>query len=268
MLVDFSHTIDGLTIGLHSLSTGYDTCQWSVLYEGTEVINSTDCDFEYIAGAQGFYIIKHTITSGASTPPSMTKGIEVYLRDSGDYSLLYSIIKQVDNILPGVADVYWEGIERYKVRWQLALHKALSSEAGVVLDPEDIHDETKWPYAWNTLISQLISRDIILDNQTSISGVNSGTAQGGGMIKKIVTGPTEAEWHSSGTVLDAVFKDQGLFSEITKRICAMGEELGVTFSFCESMPFIPTKLSFDTDVKTLNKLLVYGSSWVLSTFYE
>lgn len=266
MTVDFSYVLDGLDMLLKNLSEGYDTCEWKVYNEGAEIESGTDPEeFAFIATDPGFYKITLAITQGVTV---LTKGVEVYLNETGDPSLLYSILRQVDFIYPGILETYWESAESYKIKWQETLVRGLNSKMETPLPEDSTHDESQWPYLWNVLIAQLIARDIFLDIQTTLSGVNPGSAASGAPIKKITTGPVDTEWQNTGSVLDSIFKPDGLFDELNKRICALARVVGVLLTFCTADPFFPVKITPETDVKNVNKLLKYGSSYILTTFYN
>jgi len=270
MLVDFSYEVRGLDITLYNLSTDYTDCEWKAIHEGLEVDVSTDCEkFDFAATAPGFYTITLKISEDVDgVIEESIKGIEIYLVDAEGPTLMYSIIKQVELIYPGMAEDNWEAIERYKIKWQTILFPALNETLDPDLGDEFMHDESKWPYFWNTLIAQLIARDIFLDIQGQLSGVQPGTQKGGGPIKKITTGPVDTEWHHHAKMMDAIFKPDGLLDELDKRICAMGAIIDISFSWCKAKPFFPIKITPDTDVKTVNKLLKYGASYILTTFYN
>jgi len=265
MLVDFSQQIENLEVTLTNLSVGFTSCTWEAKKDGVSVETGSDPEsFQFTALENGFYSITLTITGGSG---SSTKGIDIYLLADDSPSMYYSILKQVDLIMPGIIETHWESAERLKIKWQHILFPA-AQEADPSLTEDDMLDETKWPYFYNALIAQLIARDLFIDSQANMSGGGSSGMDGAGLIKKIVTGPTEAEWQSVSAAAAAVFADGAVFDMLNQRICSMAAIIGISFSFCKSQPFFPIKITPNTDVKYVNALLKYGASYLLTTYYN
>lgn len=134
-----------------------------------------------------------------------------------------------------VSDNYID--ERLKY-WQLFLRD------GAEIDPEDVYKWSAWLALedgdkWAILLSYCIAYDVYL----KILGgfflwVNPGEQEeSGGSVKKIVTGPTEVEYHDSSKALSEIIKaikgQGGLLDEFLRLACAFAAQLGISLPFCE-----------------------------------
>lgn len=126
--------------------------------------------------------------------------------------------------------------------WQLFLRD------GAEIAPEDTYDINAWKALedgdkWLILLSYCITYDIYLKILSGTffmvgGGETSETGEGGGQIKKIVTGPTEVEYHDSSKALSEIIKalrgEGGLFDEFLRLACAFANQLGISLPFCSS----------------------------------
>lgn len=125
--------------------------------------------------------------------------------------------------------------------WQLFLRD------GAEIPPEDTYDMGAWEALpegdkWLILLSYCIVYDTylkILSGAFFLIGREENGEEGeGGQIKKIVTGPTEVEYHDSSKALSEIIKalrgPGGLFDEFLRLACAFANQLGISLPFCES----------------------------------
>lgn len=124
--------------------------------------------------------------------------------------------------------------------WQLFLRD------GADVDPADTYDLAVWQALpegdkWLILFSYAITYDVylkILSGSFFLINVDEGEESTGGQIKKIVTGPTEVEYHDSSKALSDIIKalrgPDGLLEEFLKMACGFANQLGVSLPFCNS----------------------------------
>src|SRR5690606_26510844 len=93
--------------------------------------------------------------------------------------------------------------------WQLFLYPAAK------IEEVDIYDIEKWTDEWLILLAYCITYDIYI---RILSGAfiaqfggseeeDGGSSEGSGAIKKIVTGPTEVEYHNNADALASFLKN-------------------------------------------------------------
>lgn len=122
---------------------------------------------------------------------------------------------------------------RLKV-WQLLLWVAAKVPEESMYDIEAYSDD------WKVLLSYLIVYDvlqrILLGNFVTV--LDTGTEDSGGGVKKIVTGPTEVEFHDTGKALAEILKalsEGGLFAQFLATACAFANKLGIKLPFCAAL---------------------------------
>lgn len=109
----------------------------------------------------------------------------------------------------------------------------LQESAGIT--DADKYDETKWTRNYNYLISKLIIREAM----TSVinKAISSAATSGKGGLKKLETGPSNAEWYEASESISNMVKTSSGASvtDIEGEICTMAIKLGIRFSFCNKI---------------------------------
>lgn len=149
-----------------------------------------------------------------------------------------TIIEMVNTKIPTGITVDPNYIINTITKWRLFLQPLLDP---AILDSL-LFDETAWPSLANLLIADLTARDIILDGSGK-SVVGNSQSSGGGInnpIKKIVTGPSEAEWFNSSEFWTDIFKKGGLFDALSFSCCNLASRLRIRLPFCPPLTFSPT----------------------------
>ena len=144
-----------------------------------------------------------------------------------------TITQLVSELLPAGFSVSEDYIKQRLKIWQLFMYE----NAGVL--EEDQFDIEKYPVKWQIILGYLIMWDllqkIILGSFIKVSGNVDGTTTKG-EVKKITTGPTDVEFHSSSENLSAIIKaltgDGPLMQSFLSTACAFGSSLGIQLPFC------------------------------------
>ena len=199
----------------------------------------------------GIYIVKLTIGDGTRVATT-TK----FLLLSTTPQLLVPLIEQIKCKLPGYDDDLC--LINAIRKWQLLLQHSTP----VALSDTDVFDETKWPPLFNALIAALVVYELLIElfNQYAIqaaqlaltgssssnttSSTSNTSAQGA--VKKLETGPSNAEWYNpqehnnteTGTkLLTSYFKDNdSLMAEYKNQLCLLAQALGIYLHMCNCKP--------------------------------
>lgn len=122
--------------------------------------------------------------------------------------------------------------------WQLFL-----AEAAELPEGSDVYDINVWTALedgdkWLMLLAYCVTYDIyllIIAGKFIALGSSNGE-EGGGEVKKIVTGPTEVEFHDSANALAVLIKNMkgpnGIFDAFLALACGFASQLGVKLPFC------------------------------------
>jgi len=133
-------------------------------------------------------------------------------------------------------------------KWQNLLYEGLN------ITPTSITTEADWPYLGNLLISYLVVRDLVYKslNVTALSASQGSGATGlAGGIKKIETGPVNAERHDGGVSMaklyESLFNKEGLWEELQLQICGIASKLNIHVTGCKEIVNIPIKVIRGSD---------------------
>lgn len=199
------------------------------------ILTSTDKEPIITFPAAGVYSVTLTVTDylGDTSSITLPVGASDYL---GHPALPTLIIDAVLSRLPQSLLPTIPVIDGYIKKWQLYL--------AILIDPNiqsaDTFDETKWPALVNDLIINLILYDIITDRILSGGAAAAfGTGNGGGGLKKVVTGPAEAEWFGASDAIAAIMRGGGLYDQLRNRICTLSKRLRIPLEFCSDIAWQP-----------------------------
>lgn len=154
-----------------------------------------------------------------------------------------TIAQLVEDILPADFVVGSTYIENRTKVWQLFFARAND------LDPTDeaaIFDPNKWNNEWTVLLAYSVSYDIYvrilsgkflaISNTSTEVDETTGESNATGNIKKIVTGPTEVEYHNDSEALSAVLKtlmgEGGPYEQFMVLACGFASQIGVKVPYC------------------------------------
>jgi hypothetical protein len=187
----------------------------------------------------GYYTVTLTSTngSGSSTPYTDILGV------SGTGSALPMSLKDLtQSFIPAGVSVSSQKLNGLIKKWQLFVYLLVEPE----IPEEKIHNEFAYPALVNYLIAQLVAYDLIMDglNQYLIS-MGQPPIAGGTFreVKKITTGPSDAEWFSNSDVWAGLFKASAgglsVIGTLMDNICALAHRLRISIHYCGQLSHTP-----------------------------
>lgn len=213
-------TSEGLSVKFTDRSldlVGTPTYSWSMPGATPATANTTNPEVVY--GTAGTKLVTLTLTSGAVTS-KFTQEI-VVLEDG---NVTYSIYQLIKNQFPEGFDynhAYGLALTQY---WQNYIHEFISPAIAAA----DIYEESKWPTLANYLISKLVIYSLVED------GAKKAPLQGKGDLKRIETGPSNAEWHDPSKYYSVLFTGT-TYENFLKETCGLARRLKVTLPFCPKL---------------------------------
>ena len=202
----FGYSKSGLTVQfINSSLNNPESYQWD--FGDGNTSNHKNPSHTY--SEMGFFTVKLICsnTDGDSEPLVLSIGI-------GDIqdAMNSSIFELVDHYLPPIISGTITSKEKINLvqKWQSYLQPLVVIQFEVL--KEDTFNEIKWPGLVNSLISQLVSLDILLEQSSkfliyasSISDISTvddtsnNVTQSNNQIKLIETGPVKTEWYEGKT---------------------------------------------------------------------
>lgn len=191
----------------------------------------------------GTYIVRLQITNNAPGTPlvtSITRNIIVNTVPVLPVSLKDFILLKVPppiNIPPGAIDAY---VATYQLYMQ-----PLVNSPGVA--DVDTFNEAAYPPLVNALIAYTVAYQITLDNvgKNLILGSSTGIVGGQpGLVKKIETGPSNAEFQDMANLQKQIYGKNGLLEQLKMELCKLASRLLIKMPMCPPLPspiFIPLK---------------------------
>jgi hypothetical protein len=123
----------------------------------------------------------------------------------------------------------------YLTKWKLFIAPLLDPEIPIDL----IFDDSSWPLLAAELLVSLVIYEVldISIKAYLLSAVGSTTSSTGstGIVKKVVTGPTEAEFFSPKETMSEVIKPGGLFYITKDTVCMLASRLNITLYICPDL---------------------------------
>jgi PKD repeat protein len=186
--------------------------------------------------------------------------------------------------LPQGIDFDPELIDALIAKWQMYLAPLVTPPVNI----DNVFYESSYPPLVNVLIASLVVYELLIDTannlmlslastsggQSSGSGSSSTSGSTGG-IKKIVTGPTEVEFHNPAEILRNYFKQSNSSSNrigqgnspmdgIKNDICMLAQRLGIWLPICPpiSAPVLAPLITSPTQESIGETSNYYG--WVAS----
>lgn len=198
---------------------------------------STDVHPQHTYQADGFYTVVLTVTQGVSTATT-TRYLGV---SSTGLMLSRSIYDLVDMYIPSTLTLDTSEKQSLIQKWQMYL--AILVEPNIA--EADIFNEFAWPALVNQLIAELVAYDLIIQgaNAYIASMSEGGSTTTGQQLKKVVTGPSEAEWFpntATGEVWEQTMKAGGALDQIKNQVCMLSHRLRIYIPICKPLPYSPT----------------------------
>lgn len=224
-------------------------------------IETNDSPVEHEYSAMGIFIVKLTVTNATGSAFTTQTLLIISALNNGGMP----ISEMVKCKVPFPDSACTQNVIR---KWQLMLQRGPYP----AIPDSDVYDESKWPYAFNILIGELAAYEALVNtfNSFALQGAELSLAQAmkilsssessttspsespKRILKRLQTGPSEAEWfnptdsssvESGARLLMAYFsKKDGLLTEYKQMICAWASRLDVflpTFCECSNLPILP-----------------------------
>lgn len=127
----------------------------------------------------------------------------------------------------------------------------------------DIYLENSYPPLVNKLISLLVTQDLIFQGANAyLNSLGNQIGGTGNEVKKITTGPSDAEWFSGSDTWYNIMKQGGVLDGIQKQACYLAARLRIQLPFCPALsysPMVPQVMypcpPSDITIEVLNNLL-------------
>lgn len=241
-IANFGFITQGLSVTFTDSSLNVPTSwSWDFGDPNSGLLNvSTVQNPVHLFSLSGTYLITFTATNGLGS------SIKTYTLEISESGSLLGIREMIAGRIPAGITIDPAIRDNYIKIEQLFLQPLLSPPISDV----DLFVESEWPLLANVLVAELVSYKLILDQVNSLilalSNSSSGsTSTAQAALKKIVTGPSEAEWYNNveatTNFLSNTFKNGSLFEKTTLGvICALVERLGIQHPYCpNSLSTVP-----------------------------
>jgi len=222
---NFTFNPIGLSLQFVDRSTGSPT-SWSWDFgDGTAV--STLQNPNHIYAVPNVYNVKLTVTN--SDGSSSAGYLIVVSTTSALSTTIYDMVK---GYLSGIGVVLdGQKFTEAKEFWQLYIAPQLDPP---IVDP-NIFNEAAYPGMVNVLIAKLVVYELVwaaLGNTIIGAGASGNATSGGsGAMKRVETGPSNAEWYDPSAMLNAMFRGNGsagnAYDMFIQGICMLASSLGI-----------------------------------------
>jgi len=250
---NFSYSVSALEVSFTDRSSNGPTSWLWDFGDGT-TDNTQNPSHTY--SRRGFFVVTLTAINadGTGDPFKLSIGVS----DTGINPLPRSIYDMVLSYIPTTTDISIGEIDGFTKKWQLYLQPLVENPT---VDANNSFDEFYWPPLINQLIAELVSLDLIIQaiNVMISSSSSSGGGTAGGAMKKVITGPTQAEWHDPSGTSDSVnnmVKAGGAMDTLIKQVCMLSQRVRIYLPICKDLrhsPNIPE--IFKPIVDTLNIII-------------
>ena len=230
----FAYTAAGLSASFRDLSYG-NPSSWSWDFgDGTSTVQNPTHTFS----EEGFHTVTLSITSGlVSTTITQRVGVSNSGFECPQMPTYDSVVARIP---PAVLLLLNPSLIYAHIRkWQNII--------GMLVDPKInpiyTHNELYWPILANELVIELVSIDIFEGKLKEYLMISASNASGQGSLKKVVTGPTEAEWSTAGELFKDMGKSGGLIDQYKSEACSLASMLKVPLAICPELNkviFAPT----------------------------
>lgn len=240
----FDYTNAQLQVSFLNNSTGDSlTYSWN-FGDGTSL--STDKNPVHSFGSPGFYSVTLSVSTGGDTPEtasfSRIVGVTTLTSECTQTPVYTSVMARIPEafkeILP--ASTILDLIKK----WQVYLKDLLDTP----IPSQYVHNELYWPILANELVIELVLLDIfdgniknylmsLVTSQTTAS--SSSSSSEGQSLKRVVTGPAEAEWYDSkeaaSSQLSSIVKPGGFVEQSKNQACILAGRLKISLFICPEL---------------------------------
>lgn len=166
-----------------------------------------------------------------------------YILVSTDIILPVSIEDLVKLKLPSGFPYQPEQISTSIAIWQLYIQPLINSP---YVQFADVYNELAYPPIINALIGYLVAYEIMLDytQNSAMTAAGSGIDGAAGVVKRIETGPSNAEFRDTSDYLKYLTAPGGIMEQIKKQVCMLASRSRIAIAYCPPIPkpiFIPKK---------------------------
>lgn len=258
-IANFTQTSQGLSVSFTDSSLNVPTSwAWNFGDPNSGALNtSTVQNPSHNFTLPGIYLVALSSTNVDGTD------IKAISLNVGEGGVLLSINEMISSRLPSFITMDPIVRDNYRKIEQLFLQPYLN------IADADIFNEAAWSPLANVLVAELVVYKYITDKVNELvlamaqSGSNSSgqtTTQGSGALKRLQTGPSEAEWFDSATVstdfITASFKSGSTFDKTALTvICSLAQRLSIPHPYC---PQLQALLATNRNVTVLPKVAYFG----------
>lgn len=220
----FDFKANGLSVNFYDKSSNSPTT-WQWAFGGGQAQSNIQNPVNIGYFTPGVYTV--TLTASNADGADIFKYDIVLSSTPGMNSTIAEMINEW--LLPGsVTPIQLSQLIR---KWQLYIQPMVPS-----VSVADTFDESKWPSMVNLLISQVILVDKVYQGfgKTLLTSI----AQGKGGLKRLETGPSNAEWFDPNTMITGILKNEGIFAGYLSGTCGLAQRLNITLPFCPMIPVV------------------------------
>lgn len=233
----FNYEVTGLDVQFTDASSnGPTSWAWDFGDGNTDTVQNPSHTYS----RRGFFVVSLVATNADGSSDTFQRSVGV--TDVADIPVLpVSTYNIVLSYLPEGTTYGLSEIDTLIRKWRLYLqplvHDPLVSDANVF-------SEFYWLPLWNLLIAESVALDIIIQsaNQMIVNTNNVGSGTAGGSLKKVVTGPDQAEWNSPTESTDAsssLLKPGGAIDTLKQQICMLASRLRIRLPICKDLRYSP-----------------------------
>lgn len=243
----FTYTAVGLTATFRDLSSG-NPSSWA--WDFGDNATSTEPSPTHTFTEEGFQTVTLTITKDAETSESSQRvGVSASGQECPQMPTYEAVMLRVPSSLTvAVAPPLVYSLIR---KWQRIISKLVTPEIPEIYT----HNELNWPILANELVVELVVLDLfegrisnyLLSLMQSGSNAGSTTTTSGGGLKKVVTGPSEAEFYNASQSvseqISSISGKGGLLEQSKNQACTLAGILRVPLQMCPKLSqviFAPT----------------------------
>ena len=259
MVIDFSYKRDGLNVTFQNLSTQVpenSTYLWDFGVDGGE---SSEKNPEFTYSSVGNYVVTLKITTQDSVSDSYSD--QILISDFDGPSLSSSIYWLINQYIPSELIPLFKYRDKRNLieKWQLYCQPLVTP----AVDISEYNNELKYGALENQLIMQLAAYEWLINQYNKLLWSLSNTVditskvtptdseqESDGKVKKIVTGPTEAEFFNDsinsdniGDILKSInsaLSDKGIIGILKQNICMLSQGLNIYLPICKYIDTIGT----------------------------
>lgn len=183
----------------------------------------------------GIYPVTLTITNSDNTTQTFSQNVLV--SDKVTTTLSDSIYVLINQLIPEGLDLDFSTKRFYIDKWQLYLQPLVNHEVEIAKYNNELYFEA----LENQLIMELSAFDF-LNNYFNKILTNNNVVSSESNLKKIVTGPTEAEYFDNSEKQKIIFEaatkalqKNGLIDNMRMNICMLAERLSIYLPFCKEV---------------------------------